>query len=126
MSGAICRRIKGGRLALAAAPARLLTLAISDVAGDRPEDIGSGPTVADPTTVADAKAVLDAARYRRFGGGLVGDAESAGFDYRILARPADASPRPRTRRQGSATGQSCSASVTARRASSVAPMPSSP
>ncbi len=51
-------RIKGGRLALAAAPARLLTLAISDVAGDRPEDIGSGPTVADPTTIAEAREVL--------------------------------------------------------------------
>ena len=48
-------RIKGGRLPAA------LTLAISDVVGDRPEDIGSGPTVADPTTVADARAIL--ARY---------------------------------------------------------------
>ncbi len=55
-------RIKGGRLALAAAPARVVTLAISDVVGDRPEDIGSGPTAADPTTVADAKAILR--RYR--------------------------------------------------------------
>ena len=51
-------RIKGGRLALAAPPARLLTLAISDVTGS-PEDIGSGPTLADPTTIADAQAVLD-------------------------------------------------------------------
>jgi glycerate 2-kinase len=51
-------RIKGGRLALAAAPARTLTLAISDVAGP-PQAIGSGPTLADPTTVADARAVLD-------------------------------------------------------------------
>ena len=46
-------RIKGGRLPAA------LTLAISDVFGDRPEDIGSGPTVADPTTVADARAILE-------------------------------------------------------------------
>jgi glycerate 2-kinase len=51
-------RFKGGRLALAAAPARLVTLAISDVIGDAPEDIGSGPTAADPTGVADALAIL--------------------------------------------------------------------
>ncbi|HEX9965984.1 MAG TPA: DUF4147 domain-containing protein [Allosphingosinicella sp.] len=51
-------RFKAGRLALAAAPARLVTLAISDVMADMPEDIGSGPTVADPSTVAEAKAVL--------------------------------------------------------------------
>jgi hydroxypyruvate reductase len=51
-------RFKGGRLGLAAAPARLVTLAISDVVGDSPEDIGSGPTVADPSTLAEARAVL--------------------------------------------------------------------
>jgi hydroxypyruvate reductase len=51
--------IKGGRLALAAWPAQVLTLAISDVAGDDPEVIASGPTVGDPTTCADALAVLD-------------------------------------------------------------------
>ena len=55
-------RIKGGRLAAAAYPARLITLAISDVPGDEPESIGSGPTVADPTTLADARATL--ARYK--------------------------------------------------------------
>ncbi len=55
-------RIKGGRLAAAAHPARLLTLAISDVPGDEPQAIGSGPTVADPTTLADARAILE--RYR--------------------------------------------------------------
>ncbi|MDT9599032.1 glycerate kinase type-2 family protein [Sphingosinicella rhizophila] len=49
---------KGGRLALAAAPARLVTIAISDVEGDRMEDIGSGPTVADPTTIGEARALL--------------------------------------------------------------------
>jgi len=54
-------RIKGGRLGVAAHPARLVTLAISDVPGDEPVDIASGPTVADPTTCADALAVL--ARY---------------------------------------------------------------
>jgi glycerate 2-kinase len=46
--------IKGGRLAAACHPARVLTLLISDVPGDRPLDIASGPTVADPTTCADA------------------------------------------------------------------------
>lgn len=50
--------IKGGRLAAACHPARVVTLAISDVPGDRPVDIASGPTVADPTTLADAQDVL--------------------------------------------------------------------
>ena len=50
--------IKGGRLAAAAAPAKVVTLAISDVPGDDPAVIGSGPTVADPTTFADARAIL--------------------------------------------------------------------
>ncbi|MDX2264696.1 MAG: glycerate kinase [Hyphomicrobiales bacterium] len=54
-------RIKGGRLARAGARARLIALAISDVPGDAPDAIGSGPTVPDPTTLADARAVL--ARY---------------------------------------------------------------
>jgi hydroxypyruvate reductase len=51
-------RIKGGRLARAAFPARVLTLAISDVPNDDPAVIASGPTVADPTTLADARGVL--------------------------------------------------------------------
>jgi glycerate 2-kinase len=50
--------IKGGRLAAAAWPARLLTLVISDVPGDDPAVVASGPTVADPTTCADALAIL--------------------------------------------------------------------
>ncbi|MGB6309932.1 MAG: glycerate kinase [Steroidobacteraceae bacterium] len=50
--------IKGGRLAAACHPARVLTLLISDVPGDRPIDIASGPTVADPTTCADALSIL--------------------------------------------------------------------
>lgn len=54
--------IKGGRLALAAYPARVETYCISDVAGDDPALIASGPTVPDTTTQADARAVL--ARYR--------------------------------------------------------------
>lgn len=52
-------RIKGGRLAHAAAPAKLVTLAISDVPGDDPSAIGSGPTVGDATTLADARRILD-------------------------------------------------------------------
>ncbi|HEV7372689.1 glycerate kinase [Arenibaculum sp.] len=53
--------IKGGRLAASAHPARLVTLAVSDVPGDDLAVIASGPTVADPTSFADARAVL--ARY---------------------------------------------------------------
>ena len=51
--------IKGGRLAAAAAPAKLVSLLISDVPGDDPAVIASGPTVADPTSFADALAILD-------------------------------------------------------------------
>jgi glycerate 2-kinase len=50
--------IKGGRLAAAAHPAQVVTLLISDVPGDDPSVIGSGPTVADPTSAADAAAIL--------------------------------------------------------------------
>ena len=50
--------IKGGRLAAACHPARVLTLALSDVPGDDPINIASGPTVADPTTCADALALV--------------------------------------------------------------------
>jgi glycerate 2-kinase len=50
-------RIKGGRLARAASPARLVTLAISDVPGDDPAVIGSGPTVPDPVTNEEALAI---------------------------------------------------------------------
>jgi hydroxypyruvate reductase len=55
-------RIKGGRLARHAAPAKVVTLAISDVPRDEPSAIGSGPTVPDPTTLADAREVV--ARYK--------------------------------------------------------------
>ena len=54
--------IKGGRLAAACFPAKVVTLLISDVPGDDPTDIASGPTVGDPTTCADALSILD--RYR--------------------------------------------------------------
>ena len=51
-------RIKGGRLALACAPAQVVTLTISDVPGDDPSIIASGPTVADASSCADALAIL--------------------------------------------------------------------
>ena len=54
--------IKGGRLAAACHPARVITLLMSDVPGDHMVDIASGPTVPDPTTCADALAIVD--RYR--------------------------------------------------------------
>ncbi|WLI90799.1 glycerate kinase [Massilia sp. R2A-15] len=54
--------IKGGRLAAACHPAKVVTLLISDVPGDDPADIASGPTTADRTTCADALAIL-----RRYG-----------------------------------------------------------
>jgi hydroxypyruvate reductase len=52
-------RIKGGRLAQAAYPARILTLAVSDVPGDDPAIIGSGPTVPDPASNAQALAIAE-------------------------------------------------------------------
>ena len=55
-------RIKGGRLARHAAPARIVTVAISDVPGDDPAVIGSGPTVPDPSTLAEARAIV--AKYK--------------------------------------------------------------
>ncbi len=54
--------VKGGRLAAACAPAQVITLAISDIPGDDPAVIASGPTVADATTFADAIEIL--AKYR--------------------------------------------------------------
>ena len=94
--------IKGGRLAQRAHPARLVTLAISDVPGDDPAVIGSGPTVPDPTTLADAREIVQ--RHRLALPEAVtralsdpgnetpkpGDAVFAQADYRIVARPADA------------------------------------
>src|ERR1700722_724612 len=95
-------RIKGGRLARLAYPAKLVTLSISDVPGDDPSVIGSGPTVPDPTTLEDARAIV--ARFRLDLPATViealddpenetpkpGDKIFAGSDYRIVARPADA------------------------------------
>ncbi len=95
-------RLKGGRLAARAAPARIVTLAISDVPGDDPAVIGSGPTVPDPSTLADARAIV--ARYRldvppAVGRALAdpknespkpGNAAFARSEFRLVARPADA------------------------------------
>ena len=75
--------VKGGRLAAAAHPAQLCTLLISDVPGDDPGIIASGPTVPDPTTFSDALAVLE--RY-----GI--DAPCAVVDH--LRRAADETPKP--------------------------------
>ena len=50
--------VKGGKLAAACAPARLVTLIISDVPGNDPAVVASGPTVPDPTTLAEAQAIL--------------------------------------------------------------------
>lgn len=93
--------IKGGRLAVAAHPAPIVTLAISDVPGDDPEAIASGPTVADPSTFADARAILT--KYRIDGPEPVvlhlqaaeeetpkpGDQRLASAEYRMIARPAE-------------------------------------
>jgi glycerate 2-kinase len=95
-------RIKGGRLARAAFPGQVATLAISDVPGDDPAVIGSGPTVPDPTTLADARAVI-----RRFNLAVppevtraledaanespkLGDPAFNHASYALVARPADA------------------------------------
>ncbi len=64
-------RIKGGRLAAACAPAQVVTLTISDVPGDDPSIIASGPTVPDATTCADALAIL-----RRYGIAVPADVQA--------------------------------------------------
>lgn len=93
--------IKGGRLAAAAAPARVVTLAISDVPGDGPEVIASGPTVPDPTSFAEARAVLEKygieppAAVARFLAEAAeetpkpGDPRLARAEFRLVARPQD-------------------------------------
>lgn len=94
-------RIKGGRLARHAHPAHLVTLAISDVPGDDPAVIGSGPTVPDPSTLAQARAIV--AKYRLDLPPSVtralndpanespkpGDAIFSGTRFALAARPAD-------------------------------------
>jgi glycerate 2-kinase len=94
-------RIKGGRLAERAHPARVVTLAMSDVTDDSPAVIGSGPTVPDPTTLAEAQATV--ARYRLQVSDAVsraladssnetpkpGDPLFEGTSFALVARPAD-------------------------------------
>ena len=75
--------VKGGRLAAAAHPAPIVTLAISDVAGDDPSVIASGPTVADPTTFTDALGVLE-----KFG------IDPLSHVARHLRRASDETPKP--------------------------------
>ena len=95
-------RIKGGRLALHARPAKLTTIAISDVPGDDPSAIGSGPTVPDPTTLCDARAIV--AKYNLDASDAIkralnesknetpkpGDPMFSGSQVALAARPADA------------------------------------
>lgn len=95
-------RIKGGRLAAAAFPAETITLAMSDVPGDDPAIIASGPTMADPSTLSEARDVL--ARHGIDAPPSIaralndpanetpkpGDARLSRSQYRIIARPADA------------------------------------
>jgi glycerate 2-kinase len=94
-------RIKGGRLAQHAYPARVTSIAISDVPGDDPAVIGSGPTVPDPSTLADARAIV--AQYRldlpeAVSGALAepsnetpkpGDPVFANTSFVLATRPAD-------------------------------------
>src|SRR5258708_1578749 len=95
-------RIKGGRLARAAFPAKVVTRAVSDVPGDDPAVIGSGPTVPDPSTLMDARAIV--ARYRLDLPEAVaralndpanespkpGDPVFGNVDFQLIARPTDA------------------------------------
>jgi glycerate 2-kinase len=95
-------RIKGGRLARHAHPANLVTIAISDVPGDDPSAIGSGPTVPDPTTLHDARAIIT--KYKldvpqsvtralsdsKNESPKPGDPIFSGSQFMLAARPADA------------------------------------
>jgi hydroxypyruvate reductase len=83
-------RFKGGRLAVAAAPARLVTLAISDVVGDAAEAIGSGPTAADPSSIAEARAVLARYTVEAPMKGWSETPDRVAGEYRLVARGADA------------------------------------
>ncbi|WP_291517998.1 glycerate kinase [Acidovorax sp.] len=81
--------IKGGRLALACSPARVVNLVMSDVPGDDPLDVASGPTVADPTTLAQALAIV-----QRYGIALPPAVQAA------LDTPASESIKPGDQRLG--------------------------
>ena len=81
--------VKGGRLAAAAAPARVVTIAISDVPGDDPAIIGSGPTIPDPSTWDDVRA-LDARyglRLPRLDGPETPKPGEIAPDVRMIATP---------------------------------------
>ena len=94
--------IKGGRLAAACHPAPVVTLAISDVPGDDPTVIASGPTVPDPSTFAEARAVLkkyainapanvvDHLQVASEESPKLNDARLAHAEYRLIATPAAA------------------------------------
>lgn len=77
-------RIKGGQLAAAIYPARLRTLMISDVPGDDPADIASGPTVGDTSTLAEARAIID-----RYDMSLPATAMDALMEGSTVIRPDD-------------------------------------
>src|SRR5205823_171671 len=91
--------LKGGRLAAACHPAKVVTLLISDVPGDDPINIASGPTVPDPTTCEDALAIVrryaievpvNVRRLLESGEGETvkpGDLCLAGIETRIIATP---------------------------------------
>lgn len=81
--------IKGGRLAVAAYPAPLVAIAISDVPGDNPSVIASGPTVGDDSTLADAHGVLEKFAIR-----------PSPAIAKVLADPASESPKPGDARLG--------------------------
>lgn len=92
-------RVKGGQLAAAAWPARMLSLMISDVPGDDPALIGSGPTVGDGSSPAEARAILDrwgiavpsgVARALQGGSGVVppGAPRLSRVENRVIAAPA--------------------------------------
>ena len=95
-------QLKGGRLASRAHPAPVATFAISDVPGDQPADIASGPTIPDATTQADALAILERYRYPALGEleAVLGDARYetpkpgdtafAGDSVRVIASAATA------------------------------------
>ncbi len=110
--------IKGGRLALACWPARVVTLVVSDVPGDDPAVVGSGPTVADGSSAADALAIL--ARY----GIAVSDAVRAVLADRALAAPRPDHPHlQRNEARVIATGQTAlDAAAAAARAAGITPL----
>lgn len=85
-----CSAVKGGGLARAATPATVVTLLFSDVVGDDPAVIGSGPTAPDPSTYAEAVAVLD--RYEVDVPAAVRDHLSAGADGERRETPTAGDP----------------------------------